>query len=223
MYRMYRAVSQLSTVAHLSTPASRVTQTPRWQPARFFTQSPPPSPSPDEIELALRTAIKGRRLVELMQLIKKFSMGYVGTDSYAGELKLNKTELHTIDLVMERIRSKYGLRCLSVDDDWETVYVVTNPEGAVQDEVEKGKRLQDALIYTVKHMVPKASCQSIEDVERMISIHAPDASEINKMPKWDSNSRPMLDSKYMLDEVYFRKRVLREKDTTEPESSIKPK
>ena len=127
------------------------------QPSRFFTQLP--SPSPTEIELALRTAIDRRSSVKLTRLIHEFQYGSTSTGGSLNELKLTKADSHVIDLVMERIRDKYGIRSLTIDDTWETI---------------------DALISTVNYMVPKVSCKNMEDLIRMLSIQLPAPSEINQ-------------------------------------------
>ena len=177
---MFRVVSQLSAISHTSSSlASRVMRMPLSQPSRFFTQLP--SPSPTEIELALRTAIDRRSSVKLTRLIHEFQYGSTSTGGSLNELKLTKADSHVIDLVMERIRDKYGIRSLTIDDTWETIAVVTYPEKWVRDEVQKkGKNLEDALISTVNYMVPKVSCKNMEDLIRMLSIQLPAPSEINQ-------------------------------------------
>lgn len=181
MYRIFRAALPLRGLIQAIGSPLRLMQTPVRQPSRFFAQLP--SPSSAEVALALRSAIKSRRSVELERSINEFRAGCVG------KVQITDAEYRAIDLVMERMRCKYGLRQLSVQDDWETIAVVTGPEEWVCSEIKKGKEFEDTIISTIKQLVPKASCQSIEDVMHMISMDVPALSEINYFTE-EGNIKP---------------------------------
>ena len=179
MYRLFKLVLDVrpASLVGASVMANAVAVSLK-RPARFFSSV---LPMPSVIERELRAVVKEhaaeRERIKFIDVYRQLQ------DCRPHETKVPLTTRANlaIDLIIERIRDKYGIRELNINDSWETIAIVTYPEKWISDAVqEKGKSLEEALVFTVRQMVPKVRCLNLEDLVEIISINPPDPSKTNQ-------------------------------------------
>ena len=180
MYRLFRMASQLKgAVQILSSSKLSVVGGPVMQPSRFFMKLPVPSVIQRELRAAIASNCEAMRRANFLHEYRQIQ----GDKFSKRDVKLSDRELLAIDLVIEQIRKKYGMRELTANDTWDPILirVVTHPEEWIRAEVqEKGKCLEEALIFAAKYLAPKAPCTNLEDLMEMISFKNPAPSKINQ-------------------------------------------
>ena len=180
MHRLFRMVPQLRGAAQiLSSSRLSVVDGPIMQSSRFFVKLPVPSVIERELRAAIESNREAKSRADFVNLYRQIQ----GDNFLRRDVKLSDRELLAIYLVIEQIRKKYGMRELTANDTWDPILikVVTYPEEWIKAEVqEKGKCLEEALIFALKYLAPKVHCSNLEDLVQMISFKKPDPSTLNQ-------------------------------------------
>ena len=176
MHRLF--FSTLRTVSQaLRSPAFRSLAPLPAQPVRFFSSSAPPYNMEHELRALVKKNAERRAWLSADQYYRL--EGSNDTDHV--DASLTAKELLVITSVLERIKEKYGVRCIITKDASQKFVVVMAAEKWINDEVlPKGSSLEATLIEIVRRMVPTVPCSGIEDLIKIFSTAPVGVSETNE-------------------------------------------